>query len=171
MSSESLMSLREHRLLFSVLPVPASVRPESHTTTHRQHETEASYSKCQHVLLWRPREAVKHSSALKWHWPDLGPFSVEVPQTLVLLDSTLFLIGPESWAGFDTSRGSSKEETIHSLLSSRSVYCQQVHYGFSIMDHFCDDSLHFYLCSIKSKQSTEITSSYTEFLNLIRPLW
>lgn len=105
------------------------------TRQHRQHETEASYSKCQHVLLWRPREAVKHSSALKWHWPDLGPFSVEVPQTLVLRDSRLFLIGPESWAGFETSRRSSKEETIHSLLSSRSVYCQQVH-CFSIMDHF-----------------------------------
>lgn len=31
-SSESLKSLREHRLLFNVLPVPASVRPAGHVT-------------------------------------------------------------------------------------------------------------------------------------------
>lgn len=54
--------------------------------------------------------------------PDLGPFPVDVPQTLVLAESRLFLIGPELWAGFGMSCFSSKEETTHSLLSSRSYF-------------------------------------------------
>lgn len=58
----------------------------------------------------------------KTEWPDLGPFPVEDPQTLVLCESRLFLIGPG--ASLETSRFSSKDDTRESLLSSRSVNCQ-----------------------------------------------
>lgn len=60
------------------------------------------------------------------NWPDLGPFPVDVPQTLVLGESRLFFNGPDPWADLNTSCLSSKEETIHSLLSSRSVYCRHM---------------------------------------------
>lgn len=63
--------------------------------------------------------------------PDLGPFPVEEPQTLVLCESRLFLIGPEPGASLEMSRFSSKDDTMESLLSSRSVNCDhgQIGYG------------------------------------------
>lgn len=54
--------------------------------------------------------------------PDPCPFPVEVPHTLVLGESRLFLRGPEPrrGAGLDTSC-LSRKETAQSLPSSRSV--------------------------------------------------
>lgn len=55
--------------------------------------------------------------------PDLGPFPVEDPQTLVLCESRLFFNGPGPGASLEMTRFSSKDDTMESLLSSRSVNC------------------------------------------------
>ena len=68
-----------------------------------------------------------HFMRFLWDWPDLGAFPVDVPQTLVLGESRLFLVGAALWAGLDISSLSSKEDPSQSLLSSRSVYCHHTH--------------------------------------------
>lgn len=128
MSSESLMSLREHRLLFRVLPVPASVRPPGNNTAR--------------VYFTVQSGSVYFNVSSQRHWPDFGPFPVEVPQTLVLGESRLFLSSAELGAGLDGSCLSSKEETIHSLLSSRSVYWRNKHTHLPFTKAFTADLCH-----------------------------
>lgn len=109
--------------------------------------------------------------------PDLGPFPVDVPQTLVLAESRLFLIGPELWAGFGMSCFSSKEETTHSLLSSRSVYCRHTREDINLL---IDDGLPttrysfiqpFMFMSPNSKfKQVNNQKSHCQFLDFIFPL-
>lgn len=127
------MSLREHRLLFSVLPVPTSVRP---TSKKRKTYFTALLTDQYEGVRNKKGEREKKLFRIDWKrpWPDLGPFPVELPQTLVLDESRLFLRGPEPRrdAGLATSRLSSKEETTQSLLSSRSDSCRHKHRSFGL---------------------------------------
>lgn len=89
MSSESLMSLREHRLLFRVLPVPASVRPAGHEADRPQCSENKITFKLHlyrnvfwiadliwELFLWRfPK---------RWCWESPGSFSSSQSPELVL---------------------------------------------------------------------------------------